>query len=97
MLFPIFSIKEIFSVRARIFEKLKSNWSYRISFVVIILINFGIIHFYSLKHPFLDADNRHYSQKFYKYVITRVPRKYIFVPIYSYIVLHTYEVFKKRL
>lgn len=55
----------------------------------------AVVHYTTTRHPFLDADNRHYSTKFYRHVIT-THRKYWMVPIYSYIFLHFHEQLKER-
>ena len=59
-------------------------------------LNFLIVRNFSVRHPFLDADNRHYAQKFYKYVIA-TNAKYALVPIYTFILLFLNETFKDNL
>ena len=64
-------------------------------FISLFGLNLLIVHHFSLKHPFLDSDNRHYGQKFYKYIIS-TNKKYLFVPIYSICMLFLGSIMKKR-
>ena len=59
-------------------------------------LNLLIVSNFSVRHPFLDADNRHYAQKFYKYVIA-TNAKYSLVPLYTYLLLFLYETFHANL
>mmetsp|Transcript_2661 Transcript_2661/g.1877 ORF Transcript_2661/g.1877 Transcript_2661/m.1877 type:complete len:124 (+) Transcript_2661:748-1119(+) len=58
---------------------------------------YSLIKRFSLQHPFLDSDNRHYSQKFYKYVITRHNVHRLFAPVYSFAWIHTFNLIPTKL
>lgn len=64
-------------------------------FILLNGLNLMIVKHFSLRHPFLDSDNRHYAQKYYKFIIS-TPRHMWMVPVYSFLMLLNYKLFKKR-
>jgi len=81
----------------RLYRKLKLAPNWRYTWIFVFALFFTFIMKSSLTHPFLDSDNRHYGQKFYKYIITHPTRKLLMVPLYTYLLFQTYEMLKLRM
>ncbi|XP_021912123.1 dol-P-Glc:Glc(2)Man(9)GlcNAc(2)-PP-Dol alpha-1,2-glucosyltransferase isoform X2 [Carica papaya] len=53
--------------------------------VIALIAGFLAVHFFSIAHPYLLADNRHYTFYLWRKVINAdQSRKYLFVPLYVY-------------
>lgn len=94
-IFNPFSVQDIIRIRDKLLIKLKKT-NFILRWLLLNIVFLAVVHYTSFRHPFLESDNRHYSQKFYKFVIS-THRKYYFVPIYAFIVLFLYEAFKPRI
>ena len=57
--------------------------------------NLFIVNKFSLTHRFQSFDNRHYAHYFHEYVISTA-WKYAFVPVYTYLMFHIYELLKAQ-
>lgn len=97
IVFPIMSPVSIINAMKRSINSLKSSNKFRIGVIMVVMANTFVVHKYSLTHPFLDSDNRHYAQKFYKYIITHQTRKFLMVPFYSLSMVIVYEVLKQTI
>ncbi|ESQ40154.1 hypothetical protein EUTSA_v10013300mg [Eutrema salsugineum] len=69
-----------------LFQKLHKNWPLRLLLTLMALIaGFVSVHFFSLAHPYLLADNRHYPFYLWRKVINaHWSVKYLLVPLYVY-------------
>lgn len=59
-------------------------------------ICFFLTRSFTVLHPFLDADNRHYAQKYYKYVISRPHVHQWMSPVYSLCMYLLWGVFRQK-
>ena len=85
-------MQDIFITSKSVVAKMRTNRVYMGTFLLLNGINLLLVRHMTIRHPFLDADNRHYAQKYYKYVIMSPTLKYYMVPLYSYMMLHSYEI-----
>ncbi len=91
-MFPVnFTLSEALQRLKIIVNKLATSRLYLLSTLLLTFLSAYLIHAYSLRHPFLDSDNRHYSQKFYKYFISNDRNKFLLLPIYVLSALLVYE------
>ncbi|KAL1210895.1 Dol-P-Glc:Glc(2)Man(9)GlcNAc(2)-PP-Dol alpha-1,2-glucosyltransferase [Cardamine amara subsp. amara] len=68
------------------FQKLHRNWPLSLLLTLVALITgFASVHFFSLAHPYLLADNRHYPFYLWRKIINvHWSMKYMLVPVYVY-------------
>ncbi|XP_010490692.1 PREDICTED: dol-P-Glc:Glc(2)Man(9)GlcNAc(2)-PP-Dol alpha-1,2-glucosyltransferase-like [Camelina sativa] len=69
-----------------LFQKLHRNWPLSLLLSLVALIaGFSSVHFFSLAHPYLLADNRHYPFYLWRKIINfHWSMKYLLVPVYVY-------------
>ncbi|CAN8257366.1 unnamed protein product [Cochlearia groenlandica] len=77
-----FSVGQVKSL----FQKLHRNWHFSLLLsVVAIVAGFTSVHFFSLAHPYLLADNRHYPFYLWRKIINaHWLMRYLLVPVYVY-------------
>merc|ERR1711899_716884 len=64
------------------YDMVKKHWLLTSIFVAIVI---SVIQSYSLAHPYLLADNRHYTFYIWRRIIARTPyTKYVLLPVYIY-------------
>ncbi|CAH8269793.1 unnamed protein product [Arabidopsis lyrata] len=68
------------------FQKLHRNWPLSLLLTLVALVaGFVSVHFFSLAHPYLLADNRHYPFYLWRRIINaHWLMKYMLVPVYVY-------------
>ncbi|EOA20450.1 hypothetical protein CARUB_v10000761mg [Capsella rubella] len=69
-----------------LFQKLHRNWPLSMLLSLVALIaGFASVHYFSLAHPYLLADNRHYPFYLWRKIINfHWSMKYMLVPVYVY-------------
>lgn len=85
LFYAVFSIPYVLNNLKNVITKIYSN---KLLFILTVIFCMIIVHYNTLVHPYLLADNRHYTfyiwNKFYgKYWFA----KYIFVPLYVFLIL----------
>lgn len=96
-IFPVgaFSIRDALACAKTVLDNYNTRRRYSWMFILLCGFNVWVTQFYSIKHPFLDSDNRHYGQKFYKYVISTHRRTWL-APLYTFCAFFIYELLKAR-
>ena len=96
-MFPVgaFSIRDVLASAKTVLDNYNTRRRYSWLFILLCGLNVLVTQFYSIRHPFLDSDNRHYGQKFYKYVISTNRRTWL-APLYTFCLFFIYELLKSR-
>ncbi|KAL0648892.1 hypothetical protein Bca4012_047183 [Brassica carinata] len=77
-----FSVEQV----RNLLQELRGNWPLSLLLTLVALVaGFASVHFFSLAHPYLLADNRHYPFYLWRKIINaHWLMKYMLVPVYVY-------------